>query len=75
MNKEQVMGIIRHSLTAIGAVLTLKGFMDEATVLAIVGIVTTAVSAIWSIVDKTENNTLLKAENINRLKAELKKDL
>lgn len=72
MNKDQILGIIRHVLTAIGAILTLKGILDEATALSIVGAIMTAVSGIWSIVDKSDQSILSKAENI-RLKEELKK--
>lgn len=54
MNREQILGIIRHVLTAIGAILVIKGYSDEATITMIVGAVMAAVSGIWSIFDKTE---------------------
>lgn len=72
MNKEQILGIIRHVLTAIGSILTLKGILDEATAMAIIGAIMTTVSGIWSIVDKSNQSILNKAEKI-RIDEELKK--
>ena len=47
LNKEQVMGIVRHALTFIGGIVVMKGLVDE-----VVGGVMTLVGAIWSILDK-----------------------
>lgn len=66
MNKDQVLGIIRHVLTAAGSILVLKGYTDEVTATTIVGAIITAVGAIWSIVDKKEENVLQKAESIQQ---------
>jgi predicted DNA-binding transcriptional regulator len=71
MNKDQVLGIIRHVLTAIGSILVVKGYTDELTTTTAIGAIITAVGAIWSIVDKKEENVLQKAEEIQqRLKNE-----
>jgi len=48
MNQEQVLGIIRHTLTFVGGVLVMKGIIDEAMVEAIIGSSTTLVGLIWS---------------------------
>lgn len=64
MNKEQVLGIIRHILTAAGVILVYKGIVDDGTVLAVIGAVTSAVAGIWSLFDKTEANVLKRAESI-----------
>jgi hypothetical protein len=54
MRKEQVLGILRHSLTFIGGLLVMKGLVDETTATEIVGGVITLVGTIWSIVEKTK---------------------
>jgi hypothetical protein len=52
MTQEQVMGIVRHALTFVGGILVLKGFTDDATLLEVSGLITTAIGAIWSVVNK-----------------------
>lgn len=52
MNQDVVMGIIRHGLTFVGGILIAKGLMTDASVMEISGLIMTAVSTIWSIVDK-----------------------
>lgn len=52
LTKEQVMGIIRHTLTFVGGIVVAKGLVDEATVTEIIGGVLTLTGAIWSIVAK-----------------------
>lgn len=54
MKKEQILGIVRHSLTFIGGVLLMKGLVDEATWTEISGSALTLVGTIWSIVDKNK---------------------
>lgn len=50
MNKEQVLGIIRHTLTFVGGILIIKGIASEAMTNEVIGAVMTAVGAIWSII-------------------------
>ena len=50
MNKEQVLGIVRHVLTFGGGWLVAKGILDEGTVLEIVGAVITILGAVWSFI-------------------------
>jgi len=52
LTKEQVMGIVRHSLTFVGGIVVAKGYISESTVTEIVGAVATCVGAIWSVIDK-----------------------
>jgi hypothetical protein len=52
MNKEQVLGIVRHVLTFVGGVVIAKGFLEEGVVAEIIGGTLTVVGAVWSIVDK-----------------------
>jgi hypothetical protein len=54
MKKEQILGIIRHSLTFIGGILLMKGLIDEATWTEISGSALTLVGTIWSVVDKNK---------------------
>jgi hypothetical protein len=52
LSKEQVLGIIRHTLTFVGGIVVMKGLIDEATVTEIIGGVMTLAGTIWSVVDK-----------------------
>lgn len=52
MNKEKILGIVRHTLTFVGGILIMKGIVDETIVTEIVGGVVALVGAIWSIFDK-----------------------
>lgn len=52
MNKEQVLGIVRHLLTFVGGIVITKGLLDEALYTELVGGVMTLVGTIWSIVSK-----------------------
>jgi hypothetical protein len=54
LNKEQVMGIVRHTLTFIGGIVVMKGLVDETVVTEVIGGVMTLVGAVWSILDKKE---------------------
>jgi hypothetical protein len=53
MNKDQVLGIIRHALTFVGGFLVMKGLVDESMVTEIVGGVVALVGSVWSIIAKT----------------------
>ena len=50
MNKEQVLGIIRHTLTFVGGILVIKGIATEAVTNEVIGAVITAVGAVWSLI-------------------------
>lgn len=52
MNKSQILGIIRHTLTFVGGLLVLRGYIDEGTLTEIIGGVITLTGAIWSVVSK-----------------------
>jgi len=52
LSKEQVLGIVRHTLTFIGGIVVMKGLVDEATVTEIIGGVMTLAGTIWSVIDK-----------------------
>lgn len=50
MNKEQVLGIIRHTLTFVGGILIIKGVSSEAAISEAIGAVMTAVGIVWSLI-------------------------
>jgi hypothetical protein len=52
MNKEKILGIVRHTLTFVGGILIMKGIIDETIVTEIVGGVVALAGTIWSIFDK-----------------------
>ena len=54
MNKEQIMGVIRHTLTFVGGILLIKGLGSESLFTEISGLVMGLVGAIWSIFDKKD---------------------
>ncbi len=55
LTKEQILGIVRHSLTFVGGIFVMKGLINETIVTEIVGGVMTLTGAIWSIVDKNKS--------------------
>lgn len=54
MNKDQVMGLVRHGLTFIGGIVLSKGLVEESTLTEIIGAISTLIGAIWSISEKAK---------------------
>ena len=52
LTREQVLGIVRHTLTFVGGIVVMKGLADEGTVNEIIGGVLTLVGAVWSVIAK-----------------------
>lgn len=52
LTQEQTLGIIRHTLTAIGAILMFKGQTDASTWTIITGSVVGIAAVIWSVTSK-----------------------
>jgi|TARA_R110000772_G_scaffold262761_1_gene381963 hypothetical protein len=52
MNKEQVLGVLRHSLTFIGGLLVAKGLVDDAMVAELSGALITLIGGAWSVLVK-----------------------
>ena len=52
LTKEQILGIVRHTLTFVGGIVVMKGLVDEATVTEIIGGVMTLTGTIWSVINK-----------------------
>lgn len=55
MKKEQILGLIRHTLTFVGGLLVMKGLVDETIITEVVGAFVTLVGGMWSIIEKTKN--------------------
>lgn len=53
-SKEQLLGIVRHSLTFIGGILITKGLIDESILNELIGGTIALTGAIWSIVVKNK---------------------
>jgi hypothetical protein len=54
LTREQVLGIVRHTLTFVGGIVVMKGLVDETTVTEIIGGAVTLTGAIWSIISKNK---------------------
>jgi hypothetical protein len=52
MNKETILGIVRHVLTFGGGFLVTKGLADAGEVTELVGAVAAILGVVWSILDK-----------------------
>jgi len=52
LSKDQLLGIVRHSLTFIGGILITKGLIDESLFSELTGGILTLTGAIWSIINK-----------------------
>jgi hypothetical protein len=52
MNKEQVLGVLRHSLTFLGGLLIAQGLLDDAMVAELSGAIITLVGGLWSVLIK-----------------------
>jgi hypothetical protein len=52
LTKEQLLGIVRHTITFVGGIIVMKGLVDESTMTEITGGVLTLAGAIWSIIAK-----------------------
>lgn len=57
MNKDTILGIIRHVLTFAGGILIAKGVADDATVTELIGGIITVIGAVWSILSKKKPAT------------------
>lgn len=57
MNRDEILGIIRHALTFFGGIITTHGIADKETVGVIIGAIITVVGGVWSIYDKRTRNS------------------
>lgn len=49
VQKEQIMGLVRHGLTFIGGILVAKGLATEGQIMDIVGMLVTTIATVWSV--------------------------
>lgn len=54
MNKDQILGLVRHVLTFIGGFLITKGVIDEATSVEAIGAIVTLIGSVWSVASKVQ---------------------
>lgn len=54
MTKEQLEGLLRHTLTFVGGILVLKGYLDEAAWAEISGAAITLAGTLWSVFAKNK---------------------
>lgn len=54
MNKDQVLGLVRHVLTFLGGFLITKGVIDEATSVEAIGAIVTLIGSVWSVASKVQ---------------------
>ena len=52
MKKEQVLGIIRHTLTFVGGILLAKGLVDQSLLTDMIASIMVLVGGVWSILSK-----------------------
>jgi hypothetical protein len=52
MTKEQLEGIVRHTLTFVGGILILKGYLDESALAEVIGATVTLAGTLWSVFAK-----------------------
>lgn len=52
MNRDAILGIVRHVLTFAGGYVAAKGFADQAVVNEVIGAVMTLIGVGWSIAQK-----------------------
>ena len=52
MNKDQILGIVRHVLTFGGGLLVMKGVVEDDIIQDVTGAAITFVGTVWSFIDK-----------------------
>jgi len=54
MQKEQILGIVRHTLTFIGGALVAKGLTTDVLSNELIGAAMTLIGGVWSIISKNK---------------------
>lgn len=52
MNRQTILGVVRHGLTAAGGALVAQGLGDEDIIQEAIGVIIAIVGLVWSIVEK-----------------------
>ena len=55
LTKEQLLGIVRHTVTFVGGILIAKGYIDNSILAEVVGAATALAGAVWSIISKKQD--------------------
>jgi hypothetical protein len=50
VQREQILGLVRHGLTFIGGILVAKGLASEGQIMDMVGMLMTFVGTLWSVI-------------------------
>lgn len=56
MTKEQVLGVIRHTLTFVGGVMVTKGLIEESLGTEIIGGTISLIGLVWSVLSKKSDS-------------------
>ena len=56
VQREQILGLVRHGLTFIGGILVAKGLASEGQIMDLVGMTVTSVGTVWSILSNKYNS-------------------
>jgi hypothetical protein len=52
MNKEEILGLVRHTLTFVGGILVAKGFLEAGLMQEVIGAVMTLTGVVLSVLNK-----------------------
>ena len=52
MKKEQILGVVRHTLTFVGGILLAKGLIDQSLLTDMIASIMVLVGGVWSILSK-----------------------
>ena len=50
--KEQVLGLVRHTLTFVGGILIAKGLLTDSISADLIGGIMTVIGTVWSVISK-----------------------
>jgi len=53
MNKDQKLGVIRHTLTFVGGILLAKGIVDESLLTDMIASIMVLIGGVWSVLAKS----------------------
>lgn len=52
MSKEELLGIVRHTLTFVGGIVVTNGLVDQSSMTELSGAILTIAGVVWSIMNK-----------------------
>lgn len=57
MNRDSILGLLRHALTTAGGALVAQGGISDSEVTAVAGSIVTIVGVLWSVAEKRRRTT------------------